>query len=364
MRRNGSFNNYWYSIDKSLLMSILLLAIIGTILISSAGTLIATRVGLSANYFINRHLVYLSISLFIIFLVSVLPEIYIRYFTVIGFAISLILLTTVLHSGTAIKGSYRWLYFFNISIQPSEFTKTFFASFNALLLSQHIKFKYLYSFITYLLLIILIMMEPDFGMSIMITMIFITQLFISNIKFIYIIFLALIIKLGAIIAYFTIPHIRYRVNNFLHPNTHGNFQVDKSLEAFRSGGFFGKGIGEGKITPTIPDSHTDFIFAVAGEECGALLCLFMISLFLFFAIKALYHLHTHCPIFQKITITGLVVQIICPALINIGVSLNLFPTKGMVLPFISYGGSSLIANSIAVGIILSFTKIKFSTQIR
>ncbi|MBQ4874538.1 MAG: cell division protein FtsW [Rickettsiaceae bacterium H1] len=364
MARNNFVSRWWRSVDKFLFVTTAFISAIGLILITSASPSVAQKIKLEPNYFIYRHLIYLSLSFLVMFLVSNSNEIKIRYLVVSGFIISVFLLTAVLYSGTEIKGAHRWLRIFGVSIQPSEFTKTFFAGFNAILLSRKDKSKYVFSLITYLSIITLIVSEPDFGMSAIITGIFISQLFICGISLRYITLAGIIMILGGFLSYFTIPHIKNRIDNFLNPSLEGNFQVNKSLEAFRNGGLTGVGPGEGKVKLGIPDSHTDFIFAVSGEEFGGLFCLLITFLFLFFTIKSLSHIVYSQNSFRTIIIIGLVIQIILPALINMGVSLNLLPTKGMVLPFISYGGSSMIANNIAVGIILSLTKIKFFGDIR
>ena len=364
MGRNNLFKKWWRKIDKWLLFTIIAISIIGIILIASASPSIAQRIKLPPYYFLYRHLIYLLISFFTMFLISNLNEVWIRYVSTTGFTISILLLVAVLYSGIEIKGSHRWIRIFGISLQPSEFIKTFFVTFNAILLSKKEKLKYVSSFLTYSLLVLLIMSEPDFGMTVIITIIFIGQLFICGISIRYILFSGMLMLLGGIVSYFTISHIQYRINNFFNQNLDGNFQVNQSLEAFKHGGLIGTGLGEGIVKFRIPDSHTDFIFAVAGEEFGALFCLLIIILFLFFTIKLLNHIIYSTNSFQKITVTGIVIQIVLPALINMGVSLNLLPTKGMVLPFISYGGSSVLASSIALGIVLSLTKIKFFAEIR
>ena len=342
----------------------MIIAVIGIILIISASPSIAHKINLSTTYFISRHIIYLLISLPVIFITSNCDEVQIRYISVIGFVASVFLLIIVLYTGTEIKGAYRWLRIFNVSVQPSEFTKTFFIILNSIVLSKHYKSRYLVSFSIYLLIATLIINQPDFGMNAIITMIFLSQLFVCDIKYRYIICAVIVTILSAAIACFAIPHIQYRINNFLNPHLEGNFQINKSLEAFKNGNLLGLGPGEGVAKLTIPDSHTDFIFAVAGEEFGAISCSIIILLFVFLVIRSLNHVIYSKNHFQILAITGIIVDIALPALINMGVTLNLLPTKGMVLPFISYGGSSMLASSIAIGTMLSLTKIKFSTHIR
>ena len=362
MRRNNIINQWWRAIDRWLFVTIISIIIIGSVLITSSSPAIAARIKLPSSYFIYHHLIYTCISFITILVISFLNEKLIRYFATLGLIMSVILLVIVFNIGIEIKGAHRWLHILGISIQPSEFSKTYFAIFNAIILSHHHNLKYLRSTIIYLLIATLIIIEPDFGMTSIITAIFIGQLFICGIRYRYIAIALLLFILGAVIAYLTVPYIERRVNNFLHPKLENNFQVYKSLEAFKKGGIIGVGPGEGTVKFTIPDSHTDFIFAVAGEEFGFLFCLLMISAFSFLTIRSFHKISQKENMFCIITVTGLIIEIGVPAIINMGVSLNLLPTKGMVLPFISYGGSSIVASSIALGTILALTKTEFSSS--
>ncbi len=359
MRRNNIFVRWYRESDKLLLITILLIVIIGVIVIASASPAIATRIKVSPTHFIFHHIIYLSISLIVMFFISCLNETQIRFLSAIGFIISIILLILVPYLGTEVKGAYRWLRIFGLSIQPSEFVKTYMIVLNAVILSHDNKLKYMWSLSVYAVIAFFIVRQPDFGMAAIITIIFIGQLFASGLKMRYIFSIGMFALVGAFISYLTVPHVRNRVNNFLSPSVEGSFQVRKSLEAFKNGNFVGVGPGEGTVKFIIPDSHTDFIFAVTGEEFGVLFCLPMIALFAFFTIKALKHVLIDATLFQTIAVTGIVIEVSGPAAINMAVNLNLLPTKGMVLPLVSYGGSSTLAISIALGILLSLTRTRY-----
>ncbi len=359
MKRDNFINQWWRAIDRSLVFTIIVIIIIGSTLITSASPAIALRIHLSPSYFIYHHIVYISIGFFVILIISLFNEKYIRYLGTSGMAISILLLMLVPNVGLEIKGAHRWLHIAGISIQPSEFAKIYFTIFNAIILSSSHHLKYLFSTILYTMTAILIVLEPDFGMTSIITTIFIGQLFISGIQYRYIAIAIILFISAALISYLTVPYVARRVDNFLHPKLESNFQVKKSLEALRHGGLIGVGPGEGKVKLSIPDAHTDFIFAVAAEEFGFLFCVLIISAFAFLTICSLSNIMRQQNMFHIITVIGLIIDISIPAIINMGVSLNLLPTKGMVMPFISYGGSSIIASSIAIGVILSLTKREF-----
>ena len=203
-------------------------------------------------------------------------------------------------------------------------------------------------------------MQPDFGTTIMVTLVWGTQLFIAGLSFVWILFGIIFIGSLGGLAYLFLPHVTKRVDMFINPE-YGteNYQVNKSLEAFINGGLYGSGPGEGIIKQNIPDSHTDFIFAVAGEELGLIVCSIIILVYALIVIRSFINVKRENDIFAMLSVAGIITQFGLQSIINIGVNLNLFPTKGMTLPFISYGGSSTISISIGIGIMLAFTKKKF-----
>ena len=265
--------------------------------------------------------------------------------------------------GYEVKGATRWIRIAGFSYQPSEFMKPFFA----VVIGWILSLKYEEDFpsislclILYIIVAILLIVQPDFGMLILTTAVFATQLFIAGLPRIWI-FIAFIGSFGGIMsAYILLPHVTSRINSFLDPVGNENYQAEKSILAFEHGGLYGRGPGEGSIKQYLPDSHTDFIFAVAGEEFGAIICVMIMLVFAFIVLRTLFRLVGEEDKFVQLASTGLITQFGLQATINMGVTLNLLPTKGMTLPFISYGGSSTLAIAITVGMLLGLTKRKTS----
>ena len=212
------------------------------------------------------------------------------------------------------------------------------------------------SIVLYTIVAFLLIIQPDFGMLVLVTAVFGTQLFVAGLQMMWIISSVLIGGVGIVSAYFLLPHVNLRINSFLNPSNSENYQISKSILAFEHGGLYGKGPGEGSIKQHIPDSHTDFIFAVAGEEFGAIICIMIICIFAFIVIKTLLRISDENDKFVQLASVGIITQFGLQATINVCVTLNLLPTKGMTLPFISYGGSSTLAIAMAIGMLLGLTK--------
>jgi cell division protein FtsW len=272
-------------------------------------------------------------------------------------------MVVVLLFGSETKGAQRWLNILGISLQPSEFVKPFFAVCAAGLLAQtggRYTWKEMrFSLLLYGLIILLLILQPDFGMALTISVIWGGQLFIAGLPMVLVISMMFIGFIGMIAAYHFLPHVTYRVNSFLGTDSETTYQVKKSIEAFQHGGLFGRGPGEGTVKQHLPDSHTDFIFAVAGEELGALVCMLLVVLYAIIVLRGLYRLQEQRDLFLVYSIAGLLIIIGAQAVVNMGVALHLFPTKGMTLPFISYGGSSMLSISIAMGMIFALTRRRY-----
>ena len=206
---------------------------------------------------------------------------------------------------------------------------------------------------------VLLIIQPDLGTTILVSAIWGTQLFISGANIVWLSMLGGIGISGLFFAYQTFPHFQHRIQAFLNPETTENYQLEKSLDAFANGGFFGKGMGEGSVKYHIPDAHTDFIFAVAGEEFGVIVCLFILCMFAFVVIRSCLRVKNENDKFIVIGVVGLAAQLGLQSFINMSVTLNIVPTKGMTLPFVSYGGSSLLALSFTVGMLLVLTKKRY-----
>ena len=272
----------------------------------------------------------------------------------------------VLFIGEEIKGARRWISLGFISIQPSEFIKPFFSILTASILMQRYinpKFPaFKLSFILYAMVIGLVILQPDFGMAITISAVWAGQMFLAGLSMVWVVLLTIGGVVGLLAAYNFLPHVTVRINSFLDPSTSENYQVKKSIEAFTNGGVFGTGPGEGTVKQHLPDSHTDFIFAVVGEELGMIVCLLIIFLFAFIVIRGLIRVIKVGDLFAMLAVAGLLMQLGFQAIINIGVTLHLLPTKGMTLPLMSYGGSSILSVSLTIGAILALTRKRYGVR--
>ncbi len=348
---------WWKSIDKVTLLVCFCILAIGMMLTISVSPFVATRIGANPNYFVSHHFIYVILALFTTIFFSYISEKQIKYLSILGSTACTILMIFVLFTGESIKGSKRWIHLFGFSLQPSELMKPFFVVLTALILSKGLK-NVKYAAPLYFIISALLLLEPDFGSYVLYSLMFLSQLFLSNIPIIYFISMGAIIILVAFGVYNFVPHVRLRIDKFMHPGSGDNFQINKSLDALNNGGLFGVGPGEGIIKTVIPDAHADFIFAVLVEEFGAILASILIIMYMIIIIKNVIVILKENNHFTVLTIIGLVTQITSQTLINLGVNLNLLPTKGMTLPLISYGGSSLISVAVSVGIIVNLTKIK------
>ncbi|WP_341764435.1 putative lipid II flippase FtsW [Candidatus Tisiphia endosymbiont of Beris chalybata] len=360
---NNSIKWWWRSIDQKLIIASIILFVFSLMLVTTTGTIIANRVGLSAHYFVIRQAIYLAVASMVMIFFSSFSKKWLKRFSILSFVVCIIMLILVKFYGYEVKGATRWINIFGLSMQPSEFIKPFFVVIIGWILSLKFKGDFpsffvclmLYSFVALLLII-----QPDFGMLVMITLVLGIQLFIAGMPIFWIILAAFMGVVGITVAYFWLPHVTQRINSFLDPDSSENYQVRKSIRAFEHGGLYGRGPGEGAVKHVLPDSHTDFIFAVAGEEFGAMICLIIIGIFAFIVIRSIIKLIKEDDKFTQLAASGIVVQLGLQSVINMGVTLNLLPTKGMTLPFISYGGSSTLATAAAVGILLGLTRHKTS----
>jgi len=364
----GSIIGSWrITIDRYMLTAIILTIVFSVIMVTTASPAVAERIGLHSFYFIKRQLFFLFLGTIAMFAISFCSVDIIKKFTLIGFVGFLILLVLVLFVGEEIKGSRRWISLGVIAIQPSEFIKPFFSLIIATILTERYITKNFPSFklasLLYMLVIGLIILQPDFGMAITISAVWGGQMFLAGLSIWWIAFLTISGISGLVAAYTFLPHVQVRVNSFLDPNTSDNYQIKKSIEAFVNGGIFGVGPGEGTVKQHLPDSHTDFIFAVIGEELGMLVCLLVVALFAFIVIRGLIRANQSGDLFTSLAVSGLIMQIGFQAVVNIGVTLHLLPTKGMTLPFISYGGSSILSISLTMGIILALTRKRYGLRV-
>ncbi|MDR3031246.1 MAG: putative lipid II flippase FtsW [Holosporales bacterium] len=360
------------SIDRVTLFVVIGIISIGICVNIASTPGVALKLGLPPFYFVKQHIAIIPISIATIIFVSFLQIKQIRKLAIIGYFVCIILVIATIFLGAEIKGAKRWLNVFGFSIQPSEFLKPILTIITAwLIFEQYGDKKFpgiILSFVSVALAVFLLLFQPDVGMAIVILSTWGTQLFISGLS-VFMIGIFIITALGSLIGlYCAFPHFSERIDKFLIRGGEDTdlYQVQKSLEAFKSGGLFGKGPGEGVIKTLVPDSHSDFVFSVIGEEFGFIVCVIIIALFITLIVRPLIKAmeSSSASIFTFAAVFGIVFQIGLQVLINISTSLNLIPTKGMTIPFISYGGSSLLASSISVGILLALTKRSSFTRVR
>ncbi|MGC0371714.1 MAG: hypothetical protein DGJ47_000413 [Rickettsiaceae bacterium] len=357
--KNNIIRHWWRSVDQQMIIAYAILVAFSLLLVTTTSSAIAKKVGLDDNYFSSRQVIYLLTGSICVFILSLMNSRWVKRISILGFLVSVMMLIITKFFGYEVKGAVRWIRILGFSYQPSEFIKPFFAVVVGWLLSlkhQEDFPGFTISLILYLVVAILLVSQPDIGMLVLTTGIFCVQLFVAGLPIIWILFSGISGCFGLVSAYFFLPHVATRINNFIDPVSNENYQVSKSILAFSEGGFYGKGPGEGSVKQSLPDSHTDFIFAVAVEELGAIISIFIILVFAFISVSSLMKLKNQKDTFVQFAATGLVAQLALQAMINIGVTMNLLPTKGMTLPFISYGGSSTIAISIAMGMLLALTK--------
>jgi len=344
---------WWIDIDRFLLLSVLILLIIGIILSFSTNDQII---------YSQKHLIYSFISIIIFLFLSFLHPKTIRRLALAGLLIFVFIMILILFMSYEVNGAKRWLQlWWGISVQPSEFLKPCFFVISAWFLSKGIKdqkFSLYIVFIFFLLLTTLLILQPDFGMTMLFAVTFFCQLFIAGLSITLVSLAVILLTLLFISAYYFFDHVNKRVDTwvqqFFDPDPFS--QITSSLNCFKSGGLFGKGPGQGICKEKLPEAHTDFIFAVAGEEFGFIFCFIIVLLFLIIIIRLLLKLLKINNPFIIIAILGLICCFGLQALINILSSLDLIPTTGMTLPFISYGGSSMLSTAILIGFLLSLTK--------
>jgi len=345
-------SNWWSSVDRLNFILIISLGLTGLILSFS----------IDEFFSINRHTIFFVLSLIFLFILSQFNNKNIRRVSLFAFILLLILMIIIFFLDYEVKGAKRWIQILNFTLQPSEIIKPVFVILSAWCISKSIEDKKFYLpilFIFFFLLLILIIMQPDLGMTVLISSTFFCQLFVAGLS-LFLVFLAfLFIVFISIFSYFIFDHVQSRINSFLGGiSGTDTYQIDLSIKAFQNGGLLGKGPGQGILKERIPDANTDFIFAVAGEELGLIFCLVIILIILSIIVRTLINVLKVEDTYKIIAISGLICSFGLQCLINIFSSLGLIPTKGMTLPFVSYGGSSMISVSILFGFLLSLTNKK------
>lgn len=365
-RNTTALARWWWTLDRPSFFAFGALICIGLFLVMAGSPPVARRLGYGDFYFSSRHQVYLVISTLVMIGISLLSAQSVRRLALLGFLASLLLLMLLPFVGFENKGSIRWLHVAGMSIQPSEFLKPCFAVVLAALFSVRTTQpdfpSYRLAIGTYALVAALLVAQPDFGMTLTVSAMFGVQFFLAGMPFFWVLLMIGCGVGGLIGAYHALPHVAARIDRFLDPASGDNYQVEKSLDAFKSGGLLGRGPGEGHVKQFIPDAHTDFIFAVAGEEFGMIFCLMIIALFAFIVVRGMLRLADETDAFRLIAVAGLLTQFGFQAMVNMGVAVNLLPAKGMTLPFLSYGGSSIIAMAGGMGMMLALTRKRYGER--
>ena len=359
-------SEWWWTVDRLLLAAMILLMLTGVVLSLAASPSVATRIGLDPFHFFHRHVLFLVPSIVVMVGVSFLSPRQIRRSALIVFGLSIVLIVATLAFGPEVKGAKRWITILGVNIQASESAKPAFVVLAAWLFSESARKPEMPATsmaLTLLLgLVTLLVMEPDFGQTMLILMVWGALFFIAGMRIVWVFGLAGTAIAGLFAAYMLVPHVAVRIQRFMDPASGDTFQVDTAMDAFANGGWFGLGPGEGIAKRSLPDSHTDFVFAVGAEEFGIIMCLALLALFTFIVMRTLSRAYASEDLFSRFAASGLAIMFGVQAAINMAVNLHLIPAKGMTLPFISYGGSSMVSLAYGVGLMLALTRQRPRTE--
>ncbi len=351
---------WWWTIDRWNMSALFIIMVFGAILILAASPPVAERIGVDAFHFAERQFLFLVPAVAILVSLSLLDPAQVRRAGLALMIVSFALLVVTLLVAAKTKGAQRWIPLGAFSLQASEFAKPALAITTAWLLAtgRHVPGfpGVLLSCALTAIVAGLLILQPDFGTTIIVLAVWGSQLFLGGLPFLVVAAVAVAAVLGLFIGYQQFDYVRDRINGFFDPESVDTYQIEMSLRSFQSGGLKGRGPGEGVIKDHLPDAHSDFIFAVGGEEFGLVACLVLVSLYAFVALRGFVRLRDERDLFVLLAVAGLVIQFAVQAVVNMGVALRLLPTTGMTLPFVSYGGSSLIAMAIGMGLMLALTR--------
>jgi len=354
------FTLWWWTVDRLLLGAILALMLGGVVLSLAASPPVAARLGLDAFYFVYRHILYVFPAIAVLLVMSCLTPRTIRRLALLMFVASLILVVMTLFYGAEVKGARRWIVIMGVNIQPSEFLKPAFVILIAWLFGESARRPEMPANTIALgiltVTVTALVLQPDFGQTMLIAIVWGALFFLAGMRMIWVAGLGGAAAIGLTAAYWLVPHVTGRINRFMDRTSGDTFNVDQAMESFLRGGWFGRGPGEGTIKRILPESHADFVFAVAAEEFGIVLCLVLLGLFAFIVLRSLRHaMRTDDP-FRRFAAAGLAILFGLQSAINMAVNMHLIPAKGMTLPFISYGGSSMISLAFGMGMLLALTR--------
>jgi cell division protein FtsW len=353
-------SDWWWTIDRLLLAALGALMLSGLVFLMAGGPPVAERLGLSTFHFVNRQVLYLIPTIALLVGVSFLSLRHVRRLALLIYFVAVALCVLALKFGPEIKGAHRWIVFGGFGIQPSEFVKPSFVVLAAWAFSEGARQKDMPGRILALLLlpatIVPLILQPDFGQTVLITAVWCGMFFVAGLHWFWVFGLGGAGLVGVGAAYHFMPHVRGRIERFLDKSSGDSFHVDTAMESFANGGWFGKGPGEGSVKRILPDAHTDFIFAVTAEEFGIIVCLAVLALFAFIVLRGLILARRNENSFCQLAAMGLLLMFGLQASINMAVNVHLMPAKGMTLPFISYGGSSLLSLALGMGFVIALTR--------
>ncbi len=358
--------NYFRNLDKQILTSFILLLLLGIFFSFSSTSFIADeRLNKEYYFFFQKHLLYASVSFTIMIFLSLLDTSFLNKILMPIFLIFFFTMILVPIIGIEVKGAKRWLNFYIFRFQPIEFIKPFFILIIAQIICsnwiKNLNLSYFLSFLLLLTIVSLLAMQPDLGQSVLLVGVWISVIFISgfNIYLLFIMLSFISIGLSSLIIFLPdkFEYITSRVTSFFDPSKSGNFQASKATEAIREGSLKGQGVGEGILKERVPEAHTDYVIAVISEEFGSIVSILIISIFLFISFRVIKRIINLNNSFYKLALCGLISLLVFQTFIHVGVNANLLPTTGMTLPFLSYGGSSLLSSGIIAGIILNYTSL-------
>jgi cell division protein FtsW len=351
---------WWRTVDRWFLSAFLLLIGMGLVLSFAASPAVAQRIGLDGMHFVERQFMFMVPAFLVLIGMSFMTPDWVRRFSIVLLAVGIVLVMATLVFGMEIKGSRRWLRIAGISLQPSEFLKPAFVVVCAWLFSlreRRPEFSGdLMAIVLFAMVGALLVAQPDLGQTMLVAATWGVMFFLAGLSWVWIAALGGLAAVGAFGAYVMFPHVNDRINQFLSGSLEENGQIEHAIEAIRNGAWIGQGPGEGTIKHILADSHTDFVFAVAGEEFGVIVCIMIAATFAFVVLRALAFAFTEEDGFKRLAVAGLAMNFAFQAMINMSVNLNLMPPKGMTLPFVSYGGSSLTAVAIGMGMLLALSR--------
>ncbi|MCW2307035.1 putative lipid II flippase FtsW [Rhodobium gokarnense] len=364
----SQFAEWWWTVDRFLLFGILALMVGGVVLSFAASPPVAERLHLDTYHFVKRQALFLVPAVAILFGVSLLSPRQIRRVALVVLIGAVLMMLLTLFAGFEVKGARRWLSLFGMSIQPSEFVKPAFVVISAFLFAENSRRPEVpgnaLAVLLLSIVLALLVAQPDFGQAVLLSLVWCALFFMAGLPWLWIALLSVAGVFGALAAYSLLPHVALRIDRFLDPSSGDTFQVDTAIESFIRGGWLGRGPGEGTVKRILPDSHTDFTFAVAAEEFGIVLCMLLVLIFAFVVLRGFSHAMRKEDGFERLAAAGLVVLFGLQSIINMAVNVQLMPAKGMTLPFISYGGSSLLALALAMGFLLALTRRRPETMTR